>query len=181
MRAMLLILVLTTTVLAPWVSAQKVRVGYDKSVDFAGFKTYTWVEPSTSPQRPLLYSTVVSSVDYELQTKGLHRVSRDGDLTLLPEGGVDFGLMASSGSNLPSGPPPAINSTMWTGPWGPANGTEYSSEGTLTITLVERASNRQVWVGSVTQNLDPENKEQSLQLAQKAVAKLFRQFPPKKK
>ena len=39
--------------------AQKVNVGYDKSVDFSRYKTYTWAEPAMPPTRPMLYSTVV--------------------------------------------------------------------------------------------------------------------------
>jgi hypothetical protein len=71
MRAKMSILFLTTTVLSHCVFAQKVKVGYDKSVDFSRFNTYTWVEPATPPQRPLLYSTVVSAVDYE-QARSAH-------------------------------------------------------------------------------------------------------------
>jgi hypothetical protein len=43
--------------------AQKVRVGYDKSVDFLKFKSYTWGAPTMPVTRPLLYASVVGWVD----------------------------------------------------------------------------------------------------------------------
>ena len=175
----LLILLLMGTLPAASAFSQKVKIGYDKSVDFSKFATYTWVEPTTRPQWPLLYKTVVSRVDDELQSKGLTRVAQNGDLKLMPAGGVDFGTVALT--SQPNLGPPSINSTMWTGPSGPSMGTDLKSEGTLMLTFVERSTNKEVWAGSVTQNLDLENKIKSLDLAEKAVTKLLKQFPPKKK
>jgi hypothetical protein len=48
--------------------AQKIKVGYDKSVDFSRYKTYTWAEPAMPPTRPMLYSTVLASVDDDLKS-----------------------------------------------------------------------------------------------------------------
>ncbi len=53
--------------LATTVFAQKVKVGYDKSVDFSGYKTYTWTEPAMPSTRPMLYATVVGTVENELK------------------------------------------------------------------------------------------------------------------
>jgi hypothetical protein len=80
--------------------AQKVNVGYDKSVDFSRYKTYTWAEPAMPPTRPMLYSTVVGSVDEELKTRGLQRVEKDGDLILTLAGGVEFGISGAAGTPI---------------------------------------------------------------------------------
>ena len=63
---------------AATLAAQKVKVGYDKGVDFSKFKTYTRLEPSTPPTRPVLYKFGVNSIDSELSAKGLQRVDKWG-------------------------------------------------------------------------------------------------------
>jgi hypothetical protein len=163
-------------------AAQKVKVGYDKSVDFSKYKTYTRLEPSTPPTRPTLYKFVVNSIDSELSAKGLRRIDRDGDLILELGGGIDYGIAVTSGPPVTSsysGPAPAINSTMWTG----ANGGQGElmpavPEAGLQLQFIDRAANEIVWSGNVTQALDQEDKGKSLELAIKAVTKLLKRFPP---
>lgn len=166
-------------------NAQKVRVGYDKGTDFTKFKSYSWGQPAMPVTRPRLFSSIVDSIDVELKAKGLQRVEGDGDLVLLPAGGMEFGLNVAAGTPiLPTygGPPPSINASMWTGAGGPSNlMAPYVPEGTLVLTFVDRVSNKVVWNGTVSEKLDVENKKKSLERADKAVAKLLKQFPPKKK
>lgn len=160
--------------------AQKVKVGHDKATDFSKFKTYSWAEPAMPPTRPVLFEAVVARVEVELKSKGLNRVPKDGDLTLVPGGGLDYGFAAQAGTPyIPTygGPAPTLNATMWTGSSGPSSAAVYVTEGTLVLTFVERASNKEVWSGSVKQKLDLEQKTKSLELADKAVIKLLRRFP----
>lgn len=162
--------------------AQKVKVGYDKSVDFRKFTTYSWAQPATLPVFPALYQTVVASVDHQLQSKGLKRTENDADLILTPAGGVDFGFAgAASTPTAPTfgGPPAGYNATMWSGA-GPSSAGAWVTEGTLVLTFVDRINNKTVWSGSVKQKLDVDNKPKSLERADKAVIKLLKQFPGKK-
>ena len=164
--------------------AQKVEVGYDKSADFSKYKTYTWAEPAMPPTRPILYETVMSAIDGQLGSKGYSRVDKGGDLTLIPAGAIDFAIAVSPGTPISStfnGPPPAINATMWTGAQGGGDLMPAVPDGTLVLEFVDRAANRVVWSGTVSQKLDIEKKAKSLELASKAVAKLLKQFPPKAK
>ena len=165
--------------------AQKVTVGYDKSVDFTKYKSYTWIQPTTSPSRPLLFMTIEGSIDYELKARGLARTESNGDLILVPGGGMEFGLNYAVGAPMMptySGVPPAINATMWTGAGGPTNlMAPYVPEGTLMLNFVDREANKVVWTGTVKQKLDIENKKKSLKLVDKAVVQLLKDFPPRKK
>lgn len=167
------------------VFSQKIDVGYDKGVNFQTFKTYTWAEPSMPSSRPLLYARIVDSVDYQLENRGLTRVDKDGDLMLVPAGGMEFGLnVAAAAPIIPSysGPPPAYNATMWTGAAGGANlMAPYVPQGTLILTFVERAANKVIWSGTLKQNLDLEEKDKSLEKIDKGIAKLLKNFPPKAK
>lgn len=162
--------------------AQKVRVGYDKSVDFSKYKTYTWEEPAMPPTRPHLYATIIGSVDGELHSKGLSRIDQNGDLILVPAGGIGFATVFSGGKPLSStfsGPTPVVNAGVWTGAEGWGQLMPAVPEGTLVLEFVDRAANVVVWAGTVTQKLDIEKKTKSLELASKAVAKLLKQYPPK--
>jgi len=171
------------TTLATTALAQKVKVGYDKSVDFSRYKTYTWAQPEKPPTRPFLYATVVGSIQSTLSSKGLQRVDKNGDLTLIGACGVEYGNNVAAGTPIISaymGSPPAINATMWTGTeGGSALMAPYVPQGTLILEFVDRSANQVVWTGSVAQKLDVEKKEKSLQLVDKAIMKLLKEFPPK--
>jgi len=165
--------------------AQKVQVGYDKSVDFSRYKTYTVADPAIQPTRPLLYASIVGSIDQELTSKGLARTQNNGDLILIPEGGTEVGFSHAAGTPiLPTygGPPPDLNSTMWTGAaaYTPSAGI-YVPEGALRLEFIDRTANKVVWSGTVKVKLDVENKTKSLELIDKAVIKLLKEFPPEKK
>src|SRR6478672_639528 len=148
------------------VSAQKVKVGYDKSADFSKYKTYTLAEPATPPSRPLLYATVITSIDAEMNSKGFQRVEKNGDLTLKVAGGIGFGIVLSGGPPLTSsniGPPPAMNATMWTGAGGGQGSLQPAvPDASLELEFIDRNANQIVWSGTVTQALDIEQKDKSL-------------------
>jgi hypothetical protein len=115
----------------------------------------------------------------------LTRTESDGDLILVPVGGMEYGINNAVGTPVIasfSGAPPAIDATMWTGAGGQSHlMATYVSEGTLMLNLVDRRSNKITWSGSVTQKLDMQNKSKSEKLVDKAVVKLLKDFPPKKK
>ena len=164
--------------------AQKVRVGYDKGTDFLKFKTYTWGEPTMPVTRPLLYASIVGSIDLELKARGLAKVERDCDLVLIPAGGMEYGLnQAASAPILPTySAQPVIDSTNWTGPAGPSTlMAPYVPEGTFVLTVIDRVSNKVIWTGTVKEKLDIENKKKSLDHVDKAILKLLKQFPPKRR
>jgi hypothetical protein len=131
----------------------------------------------------MLYSTVVASVDENLKNRGLQRVDKNGDLTLTPAGGIEYGISSAAGTPILSTygtQPAAADATMWTGAGGAANLTSaYVPQGTLQLQLVDRGTNKVVWNGMVSEKLDVENKKESLDRIYKAIAKLIKQFPPK--
>jgi len=162
--------------------AQKVKTGHDKTTDFSKYQTYSWAEQDRPTSRPFLREHVIGSIDYELQQKGLKRVQHGGDLTVVASGGVGMDSnFASSTPIFPSygGAPISMDSTMWTGAGGGSSGV-YVPEGSLGVDLVDTAANKLVWRGSVAEKLDMEKKTESLERVSKAIAKLFKDYPPKK-
>jgi hypothetical protein len=187
-RIKLLLFFLIAAIATTNALAQKVSVGYDKSADFSKYASYTWAEPERTPSRPLLYASIVGSIDHELKAKGLTRTDSGGDLILIPAGGIEFGLASVAGTPISStygGAPPAIDATMWSGAGGAGQLSNLTAptvpEGTLVLNFVDRKPNKLIWTGTVRQKLEMENKTKSLDLIDRAIAKLFKQFPPQKK
>lgn len=162
--------------------AQKVKVGYDKSADFSKYKSYTWDEPGAQ-SRPFLYMTVSGSIRTELESKGLARMEKDGDLTVIAKGdlGYDFSGAGSTADSCQNCQKPLADPMEWTGKTAPPGSSGAPlPQGTLELELVDRASNKVVWAGTVTQKFNPDKRQQALERANKAIKKLLIEFPPKK-
>jgi hypothetical protein len=163
--------------------AQKVKVGFDKTTDFSKYKTYTWHAPAITQNRPLLYANVIGTIRSELQVKELVSVDKDGDLTLITHGSIDYGFGSGSGvtdDSCKNCQAPLVDPTEWTGTPPAGGGGAGLPKGTLEMHFIDRASNKVVWSGTVVQKLDPDKKEQSLDKVFAAIHKLLLEFPPKK-
>jgi hypothetical protein len=178
-------LLLALVLLVPCGLAQKVKVGYDKSADFSKYKSYTLQQPATPSNRPLVYASVVGTIQNDLEAKGLVNVPKDGDLTLIANGDLGYGLSSTEGllsDSCKNCQAPLRDPRPWAGP--PPSPTGSSGKpvpkGTLELNFVERDSNKLVWSGTVVQKLDENKKDESLQKIAAAITKLLTEFPPKK-
>src|SRR4029077_16670836 len=62
-------------------SAQQVKTDYDRSADFAQYKTYSWEHVKT--QDPLYVDRIKSSVNAALAAKGWTQVDSGGDVSIV--------------------------------------------------------------------------------------------------
>ncbi len=162
--------------------AQKIKVDYDRSVDFSNFKTYTWGE--LDPARlPLLRLNMIGAIDEQLAAKGLQRVEKGGDLMVAYSG--DMAGESNQGIGAPSypgyaGQPPAIDATMWTGQAGPGGATMSVTypKGTLIVELMDLRAAKITWRAVGSLKLDVEKKLQSLERINDLVASMFKRYPP---
>jgi Domain of unknown function (DUF4136) len=165
--------------------AQKVNVGYNKNTDFSKYKSYTLQEPGAEPTRPLLYASVMGSIREGIEARGLVNMPKGGDLTVIPRGDLDYGLGTSSGVTADSCSncqKPLVDVGDWTGTQGPPGaGGKISPKGVLELDFVDRETNKVVWSGTVSQKLDPNKKEKSLEKVGAAIQKLLAEYPPKSK
>jgi hypothetical protein len=184
MRKLIVLMMLVTLSISGGM-AQKVKVGYDKSVDFSKFKTYTLKLPPPPTTRPLLYASVVGSIRHGIEQKGLVSVEKGGDLTVIPSGSLDYGLdsevnpVADTCANCQA---PQVDVLLWAGfepPPGSAGKPQPS--GILRLDMIDMVANKQVWAGMVEQKLNPQKPDQSLEKVGTAIAKLLSEFPPKAK
>src|SRR6478736_9265394 len=111
------ILLVAMTLLIPCGFAQKIKVGYAKGTDFSKYKSYTLQLPATESSRPLLYASVVGSIRQGIEAKGLVSKEKDGDLTVIAAGGLDYGLgtkdvLADTCENCKA---PLVDPMQWAG------------------------------------------------------------------
>ena len=75
------------------------------------------------------------------------------------------------------------------GPWwdegnpaaiGGTSAAVFIDQGTLVIDIVERSAKKLRWRGVAKANLDPTQQEKSLEIIEKAIVRMFRQYPPQK-
>jgi Domain of unknown function (DUF4136) len=156
---------------------EKVKVEFSRAFDFSKFKTYTWTELG-APRMPLLRADIVLAIDQQLEAKGLTKTDKDGDLVIAfsGDGAEAVNQRVSPPAYLGlAGPPPSIDSTMWTGS-GRA-GMLYP-RGTLVIELMNPTAGKIVWRASANVKFDMEKKGQSVSKINETIVKMFRRYPP---
>jgi hypothetical protein len=151
--------------------AQEVQFDYDRSANFNAYKTYQWVDSNrVQVGDQLLDKNIKRAVDGQLTGKGLRRVESDGDLLIGYQAAIS---KEKQFDGLPSGPP-------W---WGNSGNTRVTSStieiGKLVIVLFDPATKQLVWRGSAAKTLNiNENPDKNYQNLEKAMAKLFKNYPP---
>jgi len=163
------VMLLGTTALA-----QSVSYDFDRSANFAQFRTYSWTR-GTELADPLHHTRVVRSIEGQLATKGLVKVESGANPDVL------VAYHTSFDKNL------QINAfgTGWAGPrfGGLRSGTATAQEilvGTLVIDIINAKTNALAWRAMVTNDINPSAKpEQRDKNIAKATQKMFKNYPPK--
>lgn len=171
-------------VLAPALAlAQKVSHDFDKTADFASFKTYA-LKDGTPVGQKLIDDRIVSAIEAALAAKGLTRSDANPDLFVVYHIAFDKQKdisTFSSGYGGGYGP----YGWGWGGGW--AGGTTNTQVrdiliGTLVIDLADAKKGQVAWRGvgvkEVKTQADPEKRDKSIT---SAVNKIFKNYPPKQK
>lgn len=161
------------TLLAAAASAQNVSVDYDRTANFAQYKTYAWAR-GTELADPLNHSRVVRAVDSALAAKGLRPAGPDADADMLVAYHASFDTnLQISGSAYGMGPF-GIGGDRW----GTAT-VERVQVGTLVVDLTDARTHALVWRGMASSDVNPGDSAAAREKKiNKATAKLFRNFPP---
>ncbi|MEW6209606.1 MAG: DUF4136 domain-containing protein [Acidobacteriota bacterium] len=75
--------------------AQTVKVDYDRSIDFAKFKTYSWIEGRRASD-PQIHNLIVIEIERQLQSRGLKKVEARADLNIAYYASLDENINASA-------------------------------------------------------------------------------------
>jgi hypothetical protein len=169
------------------VAAQDVRYNYAQDVDFSKFKTYKWVDIKGSDHaNELTQKQILASIDAELAKKGLTKSDSDSaDLYIGMQTAIGTEKQFTS-YNTGWGYGPG-----WGGGWygygGMTSSTTTGSTttiyvGQLGIDMYESVKKDLVWRGVASKTIDPKSKPEKQQKnIDKAVTKLLKNYPPKKK
>lgn len=168
-------------VVASTAQAQKIKVEFDKNIDFAKLKTYAWDPTEQASARPVLVAAIKGAVNHELDKRGLKQVTENPDLYIAMYGAVDsdFAVTYSDFYYGPYGIPSFDSSFLM---WGIAPGTTNTAvlhKGQLVVDLLDASAKKLVWRGIATGKLS----EQQMKLVEQvntAVEKLFAKYPPRK-
>ena len=186
MKRLSLLSVLALTVAVGVASAQDVRYNFDQNADSSKYKTYKWVNIKNATQvDELTAKQITQTIDAELTKKSLTKTDSDNaDLYL--------GYQTAIGTEKQLD----VYNTGWGyGPgWGPrwygyggGMGTTTATTstiytGTLDLDMYDAAKKELVWRGEATKTLsqtsNPEKRQKNLA---KGIAKLLKNYPPKKK
>ncbi len=172
------VLVLVTICLA------KLKVDYDKSVDFSKYKTYAWVT-GWPAANPLADAAIQGAIDAELQKRGLQQVeAKDADLIVRYEAYVQTGfndqvsngaLIAALGGNPVSG---AAAFSVYTSGVSTSMTSQVVRNGSLVISLFDHAQKRLVW-NAWDNGAVSSNRLKQLNKVNAAIAEMFDGYPAK--
>jgi hypothetical protein len=162
--------------------AQKIKVEYDKSLDFSQFKTYAWGHHD-AVSRPILALEIAGTIEEEFTKRGLKKVDENPDIYVEMYGAVDSDLSVTYFNPLYGGTgviPPFDNTFVM---WGYLPGGTTSVQvhkGQLVVDVLSAKQKKLIWRGQATDKLSDQKKKLQSQVHQ-AVDKMFKQYPVKPK
>jgi hypothetical protein len=168
------------------VSAQDVSYNFDQKADFSKYKTYKWVTVKDAEQPDQLLAKQISdAIEKQLATKGLTRTDSDtADIYVAYQVAVSKEKEVTSW-NTGYGMGPGWGGRWYGGYYGAGTTTTTSSTiyiGSLALDMYDTATKQLVWRGLASKQVDtkasPEKRQKNLD---KGMAKLLKNYPPKKK
>lgn len=175
-------IVLALGLLLAWsaaASAQDIKYNFLQGTDFSKYKTYKWVKvPNAQYPNSILDDQIMRAIDAQLALKGLSKNEDNPDLYVTYQVAVNQEKQWNSYSS---------GGDMWGwggwGGWGGMSTTTTTSStiniGTLNCDLYDVSTKKQIWRGEASKTLgsgkDPRKVEKNLN---KAMAKLFKKYPP---
>jgi len=158
--------------------AQKTSYDYDKTADFAKFKTYSLKE-GTKVGDPLIDRRIVAAIETELAAKGFTKSDAKPDVAVVYHVAFDKQKDITAYNTGGYGG----YGYRWGGGWGTTDvRVNEILVGTLVIDMADTSKQEMVWRGmgvkEVNTQANPEKRDKSIT---SAVQKIFKNYPPKKK
>lgn len=166
-------------------AAQDIRYNALPGTNFSQYKTYKWARiQNVQYPNQILDQQIMDAIDAQLRLKGLTKTEENPDVLVIYQAAVNQQTQWNSYST---------GGDMWGygrwGGWGGYGGMQTTTTtsstiniGTLNVDIYDRANKNQVWRGSASKTLgsgkDPEKIRKNLN---KAMAKLFKKYPPPQK
>jgi len=160
--------------------AQKIKVEYDKSIDFSKFKTYA-IDPQEAAAKPMLRLAIQAAVQDDLGKRGLTKVDADPDLYVQMYGATDSDVSFNYFDPIYGSAIPPLNYgiTMWYGIPGTTT-TVVVHKGALVVDVIDAKQKKLIWRGIAKEKLS-DSRDKLLDQVNTAVEKMFQQYPVAKK
>ena len=174
MQKVMLALVGMTLVFAGMASAQQVKTDYDRSANFALYKTYSWEHVETKD--PLTVDRIKHAVNAVLAARGWTMVDSGADVAVVAmEITRDQQTLNTFYDGLGGG-------WGWRrfggGGFGEATTTTDTYKvGTVVVDLFDTKTKQLIWRGSASDTLS-NNSDKNIKNLNESVDKLFKHFPP---
>jgi hypothetical protein len=154
--------------------AQQVKTDYDRSANFAQYKTYSWEHVKT--QDALDVDRIKSAVNTALAARGWTQVDSNGDVSIVA---MEITREQQTLNTFYDG---------FGGGWGwrrfggggfgdATTTTETYKVGTVVVDLFDSKTKQLIWRGSSSDTLS-NNSDKNIKNLDKGVEKMFKQFPP---
>ncbi len=174
MQRLMFALMVMMFLFAGKLSAQQVKTDYDRSANFAQYKTYSWEQVKTKD--PLDVDRIKSAVNAALAAKGWTQVDSGGDVSIVS---MEITQNQQTLNTFYDG---------FGGGWGwrrfggggfgeATTTTETYKVGTLVVDLFDSKTKKLLWRGTSSDTLS-NNSNKNIKNMDKGVEKLFKQFPP---
>lgn len=157
---------------AQMLTAQDVRSNAMPGADFSKYHTYKWVAVAGATQpNQIVDAEIKQAVDAQLSAKGLTKATGDqADLYV----GYQTAVSQQKQWNAYG------EGGRWFGGGMATVNSQTIDVGTLVVDMYDPATKQLVWTGQATKTMDPSNNQQKNEKnLDKAMAKLFKTFPPK--
>jgi hypothetical protein len=149
--------------------SQTVVVDWNHSIaNFSDFKTYAWVKPIRPTPNPLMDQRIVAAIDSQLAAKGMRKVDDSPDVFVTYGAGISQQTQTvATGTG---------GGWRWGG--GMATVNQYvTNVGTLVVDIDDGKTKQLLWRGAAKGTLS-DKPDKNSQKIDKAVAKMFKQYPP---
>jgi hypothetical protein len=158
-------------VTAGTLTAQDVRYNSMPGTDFSKYHNYEWVNVTGAHPDQILDAEIKQSVDTQLAAKGLTKTDSDkADLYIGYRTAIDQEMQWDAWGSR------AFGSGM--GSWTSST----INVGTLVLEMFDPSTKQLVWTGSATKTINrSSNQENNKKNLDKAMAKLLKDYPPKRR
>ena len=168
----------TFLLMAACAYGQDVHYNYDRSANFAAYKTYQWVEiPGGSVPDQLIDQAIMRAAEEQLALKGLTKVENNADLYIGYQVVIN---LEKSISLWGTGGGPGWGWDPWGGTRNVQGQTSTVLVGILLIDMYDVGRKQLVWRGDAVKTIDLKtDPDKNYKNLQKVMAKLFKNYPPK--
>jgi hypothetical protein len=185
MKTRFLLLLLLTCFISAAAQAQKADINWDRKVNFSSYKTYSWTTGTPAPN-PRSHQRIIEGVDAKLAAAGWQKVASNADVEVIyhvsvnpettitsysvggPFTGYQWGLYTYGGAYM--------SGTIGEGI--PTEKIQTITVGELVIDIADVKTKNFIWRGAAKETLKERNFDKVKKKIDKAISKLFKEFPP---